>query len=176
VGAASGVVAGLVAITPACGALSPIGSLILGAIAGALSALAVGLKYRFGYDDSLDGVGVHLVAGLWGTVGSGLFAVSGGLFYGGGVRQTVIQILIALASVVISGVVTLVIGLALKATMGWRISQEAELAGIDQDVHAESGYDLTASSGGRFGGALAQALGTASTPSQPASLSEGASA
>ena len=74
VGGASGVVAGLVAITPACGALSPLGSLILGVVAGGLSALAVGLKYRLGYDDSLDVVGVHLVAGLWGTIGAGLLA------------------------------------------------------------------------------------------------------
>ncbi len=72
VGAASGIVAGLVAITPACGSLSAIGSLILGAVAGILSALAIGLKYKFGYDDSLDVVGVHLVAGLWGTIGIGL--------------------------------------------------------------------------------------------------------
>ena len=74
VGAASGIVAGLVAITPACGALSPVGSIILGAVAGILSALAVGLKYRLGYDDSLDVVGVHLVSGLWGTIGAGLLA------------------------------------------------------------------------------------------------------
>ena len=97
VGAASGVVAGLVAITPACGALSPLGSIILGVVAGGLSALAVGLKFRFGYDDSLDVVGVHLVAGVWGTIGAGLLATATGLFYGGGIDQTVIQILIALS-------------------------------------------------------------------------------
>ena len=88
VGAASGVVAGLVAITPACGALSPLGSIVLGVVAGGLSALAVGLKFRLGYDDSLDVVGVHLVAGLWGTIGAGLLATSTGLFYGGGIDQT----------------------------------------------------------------------------------------
>ena len=118
VGAASGVVAGLVAITPACGALSPLGSIILGVVAGGLSALAVGLKFRLGYDDSLDVVGVHLVAGVWGTIGAGLLATATGLFYGGGIDQTVIQILIALCTIVISGVVTLVIALALKATHG----------------------------------------------------------
>ncbi len=152
VGAASGIVAGLVAITPACGALNPVGSIILGVIAGALSALAVGLKYRFGYDDSLDVVGVHLVSGLWGTIGAGLLSTSTGLFYGGGIKQTVVQILIALASLLISGVVTLVIGLALKATMGWRVSSDDETAGIDQSEHAESAYDLGGFSAGRMGG------------------------
>ena len=82
-GAASGVVAGLVAITPACGALSPVGSIVLGLVAGGGCALAVGLKYRFGYDDSLDVVGVHLVGGIIGTVGAGFLATSTGLFYGG---------------------------------------------------------------------------------------------
>ncbi|WP_404383853.1 ammonium transporter [Knoellia locipacati] len=150
VGAASGVVAGLVAITPACGALSPVGSIVLGLVAGALAALAVGLKFRFGYDDSLDVVGVHLVAGLWGTVGAGLLATSGGLFYGDGVRQLVVQIVIALASLVFSAIVTAVIGLALKATVGWRVTDDDETAGIDQAEHAESGYDLVAR-GGRIG-------------------------
>ncbi|HET7762229.1 MAG TPA: ammonium transporter, partial [Phycicoccus sp.] len=151
-GAASGVVAGLVAITPACGALSPLGSIILGAVAGGLAALAVGLKYRLGYDDSLDVVGVHLVAGLWGTIGAGLLATSGGLFYGGGVQQTVVQVLIALSAVTVSGLVTLVIALALKATMGWRIPDDVEVAGIDQAEHAESAYELT-TRGARMGGA-----------------------
>ncbi len=150
VGAASGVVAGLVAITPACGALSPLGSLLLGVVAGGLSALAVGLKFRYGYDDSLDVVGVHLVAGLWGTIGAGLLATSGGLLYGDGFDQTVVQVLVALGSLVVSGVVTLVIALALKATMGWRIEEDVEQAGIDQAEHAESAYDLV-SRGGRMG-------------------------
>ncbi len=142
VGAASGVVAGLVAITPACGALSPCGSLVLGAVAGVLSALAVGLKFRFGYDDSLDVVGVHLVSGLWGTIGAGLLAVSSGLFYGHGFEQLILQIIIALVALLFSGVLTVVIGLALKATMGWRISEDDEEMGIDQSEHAESAYDI----------------------------------
>ena len=150
IGAASGVVAGLVAITPACGSLSPVGSLILGVVAGALAALAVGLKFRFGFDDSLDVVGVHLVAGLWGTVGAGLLATEGGLFYGDGVQQTVVQIVVALVSLVISGVLTFVIAIALKATMGWRIADDDEVSGIDGAEHAESGYDLV-SRGGRLG-------------------------
>ncbi|MBR7742793.1 ammonium transporter [Phycicoccus sp. BSK3Z-2] len=152
VGAASGVVAGLVAITPACGSLSPVGSIVLGLVAGGLAALAVGLKYKFGYDDSLDVVGVHLVAGLWGTVGAGLLATEGGLFYGGGFEQTAVQILVAIAALLVSGVVTLVIALALKATMGWRIPEDVEVSGIDQTEHAESAYELTAR-GGRIGGA-----------------------
>jgi len=141
-GAASGIVAGLVAITPACGALSPVGSIILGVVAGGLSAVAVGLKYRFGYDDSLDVVGVHLVAGLWGTIGAGLLATSTGLLYGGGWQQTILQILIGLISLVVSFVLTYVIALALKATLGWRVSDDEESDGIDQAQHAETGYEL----------------------------------
>ena len=140
-GAASGVVAGLVAITPAAGTLSPIGALILGAVAGVLCALAVGLKYKFGYDDSLDVVGVHLVGGLVGTVGVGFLATETGLFYGGGFDQLVIQILIAVVAIVFSGVVTLVIGLGIKSTLGWRVSEDAEVGGIDLAVHGEGAYE-----------------------------------
>lgn len=141
VGAASGVVAGLVAITPACGALSPVGSLFLGAIAGALSALAVGLKYRFGYDDSLDVVGVHLVAGLWGTIAIGFFATETGLFYGGGIRQLIVQIVIAVVATAFTAVMTVLIATALKP-LGWRVSEESEEAGIDASEHAETAYEL----------------------------------
>jgi ammonium transporter, Amt family len=141
VGAASGIVAGLVAITPACGALSPIGSLILGAIAGALSALAISLKYKFGYDDSLDVVGVHLVAGLWGTIGIGFFATETGLFYVGDFRQLVVQTVIALVATAFTAVMTLIITLALKP-MGWRVSEEDEATGIDETEHAETAYEL----------------------------------
>jgi len=141
VGAASGVVAGLVAITPACGALSPVGSLFLGAVAGVLSALAVGLKYKFGYDDSLDVVGVHLVAGLWGTIGIGFFASETGLFYGGGIRQLVVQIVIAVAATAFTAVMTAIIALALKP-LGWRVTDEDEATGIDETEHAETAYEL----------------------------------
>lgn len=146
-GAASGVVAGLVAITPAAGSVSPVGSLAVGAIAGVLSALAVGLKFRFGYDDSLDVVGVHLVSGLWGTVAIGFLATEGGLFYGDGANQLVIQVLIALVAVAFAGIVTLVVGLILKSTIGWRISEEDEAAGIDLTVHGESAYEIAAQGG-----------------------------
>ncbi len=147
-GAASGIVAGLVAITPACGSLSPVGSLILGATAGALCALAVGLKYKFGYDDSLDVVGVHLVGGLVGTVGIGFLATSGGLFYGGGLAQLVVQVAIALFAMLWAGVFTLAIGLALKYTMGWRIAEEDEVEGIDFAEHGETAYEFASRSGG----------------------------
>jgi len=140
-GAASGVVAGLVAITPAAGALSPVGSIFLGAIAGIVCALAVGLKYKFGYDDSLDVVGVHLVGGVVGTVLIGFFSTGTGVFYGGGWRQLVIQIVIALCAIILSGVVTLVVGLALKATMGWRVTEEVEVGGVDLAVHGETAYE-----------------------------------
>jgi Amt family ammonium transporter len=140
-GAASGVVSGLVAITPAAGALSPVGSIALGAVAGALCAVAVGLKYRLGFDDSLDVVGVHLVAGLWGTVGVGLLGTQTGLLYGGGPRQLVVQLVIAGAAVALSGVATSAVGLTLRALLGGRVSETAEAAGIDRALHAESSYD-----------------------------------
>ncbi len=141
VGAASGIVAGLVAITPACGALSAIGSLILGAVAGILSALAIGLKYKFGYDDSLDVVGVHLVSGLWGTVGIGFLATETGLFYGGGIKQLVVQCVIALIAVGFTAIMTVIIAYMVKP-LGWRVAEEDEEVGIDEKEHAETAYEL----------------------------------
>jgi ammonium transporter, Amt family len=158
-GGASGVVAGLVAITPSCSAVSPIGAIILGAIAGVLCALAVGLKFKFGYDDSLDVVGVHLVGGLWGTIAVGFLATAAapagvdGLFYGGGLDQLWRQVVGALAVLVFSFVLTYVIGLAIQKTMGFRITEEDEITGIDSVVHAETGYDF-ASLGGSGGATL----------------------
>jgi Amt family ammonium transporter len=142
-GAASGVVAGLVAITPACGALSPLGSMALGVVAGGVCALAVGLKYKLGYDDSLDVVGVHLVGGLIGTIGIGFLSTSTGLLYGEGAKQLVVQIAVALFAMFWSAVATLIIGLAIKYTLGWRIKDEDEVEGIDFTEHGESAYDLT---------------------------------
>ncbi|SDI97475.1 ammonium transporter, Amt family [Rhodococcus triatomae] len=140
-GAASGTVAGLVAITPAAGSLSPVGSLALGAVAGILAALAVGLKYKFGYDDSMDVVGVHLVAGLWGTVAIGALATDGGLFYGGDFKLLVVQIAIALFAVLFTAILTAIIAFAIKP-LGWRVSDEDEARGIDEVEHAETAYDL----------------------------------
>ncbi len=141
VGAASGIVAGLVAITPACGNLTPIWSIVVGAIAGVLSALAIGLKYKFGYDDSLDVVGVHLVAGLWGTISLGFFATDAGLFVGGGFEQLVVQFVIALVAVIFTAVMTLIIAFIVKP-LGWRVSKEDEDTGIDETEHAETAYEL----------------------------------
>lgn len=141
-GAASGVVAGLVAITPAAAALTPLTSIVLGLLAGLACALAVGLKHRFGIDDSLDVVGVHLVGGLVGTVGIGFLAADGGLLLGGGASLLIVQVLVAVAAMVVSGVLTTVIALALKHTLGWRIPEADERAGIDLTHHAEAGYDL----------------------------------
>ncbi len=153
-GAASGVVAGLVAITPACAAVNPVGALVVGVLAGVLCALAVGLKYRFGYDDSLDVVGVHLVGGLWGTIAIGFFATENapaavnGLFYGGGVDQLWRQFVGAGAVLVYSFVLTLVIGFAISKTIGFRIEEEDEVEGIDFTEHSETGYDFVSRSGG----------------------------
>ncbi|MBM7805495.1 Amt family ammonium transporter [Geodermatophilus bullaregiensis] len=161
-GAASGVVAGLVAITPACSSVTPLGAVAIGLVAGVLCALAVGLKYRLGYDDSLDVVGVHLVGGVWGTIAVGLFASGAttagvdGLLYGGGVDQLWRQALGALAVLVYSFVLTLVIGFVISRVMRFRITEEDEVAGIDGVVHAETGYDL-ASLGGGGGSALTAA-------------------
>ena len=141
VGAASGVVAGLVAITPACGALDPVGSLVLGVVAGILSAYAVGLKYKLGYDDSLDVVGVHLVAGVWGTIGIGFLSVDTGLFYGHDYKQFVVQFVIAAVALAFTAVLTALIAFALKP-LGWRVDDEEEAAGIDESEHAETAYDL----------------------------------
>ncbi|NEM07227.1 ammonium transporter [Geodermatophilus normandii] len=159
-GAASGVVAGLVAITPACSSVTPLGAIVVGLVAGVLCALAVGLKYKLGYDDSLDVVGVHLVGGLWGTVAVGLFASAAttagvdGLFYGGGVDQLWRQALGAVAVLVYSFVLTLVIGGVIAKVMRFRITDEDEVAGIDGVVHAETGYDLVSLGGGGGGSAL----------------------
>ncbi|MET0764111.1 MAG: ammonium transporter [Blastococcus sp.] len=153
-GAASGVVAGLVAITPACSSVTPIGAIFVGAIAGILCALAVGLKYRLGYDDSLDVVGVHLVGGLWGTLAVGFFASAAttagvdGLFYGGGVDQLWRQAVGAGAVLVYSLVVTGLIGIAIQKTIGFRCSEQVEITGIDSMEHAETAYDFASLGGG----------------------------
>jgi ammonium transporter, Amt family len=150
VGAASGAITGLVAITPACGAVTPVGAIFVGAIAGAICVYAVGLKSRFGYDDSLDVVGVHLVGGVIGTLLIGLFASSGmpngvdGLFYGGGIDQLWKQAVAAAAVMAYSFVVAYVIAFVLKKTMGIRISPDEEETGIDAAFHRESSYDMAA--------------------------------
>lgn len=147
-GAASGIIAGLVAITPACSAVDPLGAMAIGAIASAACAYAVSLKYKLGYDDSLDVVGLHLVAGLIGSIFIGFFATSSapagvdGLFYGGGSEQLVKQIIASFAVLAYSFIATWLIATVIDRTMGFRITQEAEITGIDLAVHAESSYEI----------------------------------
>ena len=153
-GAASGIVAGMVAITPACSSVNVVGALAIGAGAGILCALAVGLKYKFGFDDSLDVVGVHLVGGLFGTLMIGLVATKeapaavSGLFYGGGTEQLWRQAVGAFAVLGYSAVVTAILALLLKFTIGLRLDREDEAGGIDEAQHAETAYDFAVANTG----------------------------
>jgi len=142
VGAASGAVAGLVAITPACAFLSPGWALLLGLLAGVVCALAIDLKFKLGFDDSLDVVGVHLVGGLVGTLYLGFFATGAGLIYSGSFAQIAVQAIAAFSVLIYSFVGAFVIGYILEKTIGFRIKNEDEIAGIDQVVHGEEGYVL----------------------------------
>ncbi|CAB5040338.1 unannotated protein [freshwater metagenome] len=147
-GAASGIVAGLVAITPACGYVSSMSAIFIGLAAGLVCCFAVHLKFRAGYDDALDVVGVHFVGGLVGSLMIGLFADAeyfgakhlNGLFYGGGFRLLGEQAIANGATIVYSAVVTALILLALKATVGLRVSEEEENVGLDISEHAETAY------------------------------------
>jgi Amt family ammonium transporter len=155
-GGASGAVAGLVAITPACGTVSPLGSIAVGVIAGILCALAVGLKYKLGFDDSLDVVGVHLVGGIVGTLLIGFFATktnagskaAAGLFYGGDLSQLGKQAVAVVVVLAYSFVLTYIIGTLIQKTIGFRIDEESEVIGIDQVEHLETAYDYAGSSTG----------------------------
>ncbi|MET8649806.1 ammonium transporter [Nocardia aurea] len=152
-GAASGIVAGLVAITPACSSVNALGAVVVGVVAGALCALAVGLKFKFGFDDSLDVVGVHLVGGLVGTLLVGLVAAPEapaaveGLFYGGGIEQLKLQAVGAFTVLAYSLVATAVIAYAIKFTIGLRKDEEGESVGLDESEHAETAYDFAAVGG-----------------------------
>ena len=147
-GAASGVVAGLVAITPACAAVNASGALIIGLVAGALCALSVGLKFKLGFDDSLDVVAVHLVGGIVGTIMIGFVGVDVGLFDGGGTEQLVKQVIGAGAVFAYSFIATMIIGKIVDLTIGFRISKDSEVAGIDLAIHAERAYELSDNSQG----------------------------
>ena len=142
-GAASGAVAGLVAITPAAGFVGSTAALLIGFAAGILCYLAVLLKERLGYDDSLDVVAVHGVGGLWGALATGLFASVGatGLFFGNP-QQFAIQLVGAASAIVYSAIVTAIILLAVKYTTGLRVSEEEELQGLDVSQHNETGYAI----------------------------------
>ncbi len=146
-GAASGCVAGLVAITPASGFVAPLGALVIGLLAGAVCYGAVMLKGRLGYDDSLDVVGVHCVGGTLGALATGLFATTAvnasganGLFYGNP-RQLAVQTLAAGVSLVYSFAVSFLLLKALDKTMGLRVSTEDEVMGLDITQHGEAGYN-----------------------------------
>lgn len=148
-GAASGVVAGLVAITPACAFVAPWAAVVIGLLAGALCSLAVGLKYRLGYDDSLDVVGVHLVGGIIGSLAIGFFGSSAvnslgldGLFYGGGTALLAKQALGVGLVMAYSFVATLIIGFLIEKTIGFRVGSDDELTGVDLSEHAESAYEM----------------------------------
>ncbi|WP_328353826.1 ammonium transporter [Mycobacterium sp. NBC_00419] len=147
-GAASGIVAGLVAITPSCSSVNVVGALVIGVVAGVACALAVGLKFKFGFDDSLDVVGVHLVGGILGTLLIGLVATPeapaavAGLFYGGGFDQLWRQAVGAGAVLLYSAVGTAILALIVKYTIGLRLDREAEASGIDEAEHAETAYDF----------------------------------
>jgi len=154
-GASSGIVAGLVAITPACAFVAPWAAVVIGFFAGVLCALAVSLKYTFGFDDSLDVVGLHLVGGIWGSLAIGLFGTSAvnsigldGIFYGGGIALLGKQALGVGLVFAYSFVATLIIGYAIEKTIGFRVSSEVETEGIDLNEHAESAYELAGSSHG----------------------------
>ncbi len=154
-GAASGAVAGLVAITPACAYIAPWAAVVLGLFSGIFCSLAVSLKYKLGFDDSLDVVGVHLVGGIWGSLAIGIFGTKAvnslsvnGLLYGGGTDLLVKQ---AFGVAVVAGysfIATLIIGYAIEKTIGFRVSKEVEVEGIDLKEHAESAYELASSSRG----------------------------
>lgn len=148
-GVASGVVAGLVAITPSCGSVDVLGALVIGLAAGMICSQAVGWKFRHGYDDSLDVVGVHLVGGAIGAVALGIIArypfadgQNQGLIYGGPISQLGVQALGPVAVGLYSFIMAYVIGKIIDKTMGFRINQEDEVTGIDITTHAETGYDL----------------------------------
>ncbi|AUH40252.1 ammonium transporter [Streptomyces sp. CMB-StM0423] len=143
-GAASGAIAGLVAITPSGASVNAMGALAVGIIAGPVCAWAVGLKYKLGYDDSLDVVGVHLVGGIVGTLAIGFFAIDDiGLFYGGGLEQLGRQAAGAGVVLVYTFVVTWLLAKGIDRLVGFRVGEDEELAGVDRSQHAESAYDFS---------------------------------
>ena len=147
-GAASGAVAGLVAITPACAFVEPWAAVLIGFFAGIICALAVGLKYKFNFDDSHDVVGVHLFGGIWGSLSIGIFATKAvnelggdGLLNGGGTHLLGVQAIGVMTVMVYSFVVTFIIGKILDATIGFRVENREEISGIDFAEHRETAYE-----------------------------------
>lgn len=140
IGAASGAVAGLVAITPSCAFLDPFFALLLGLIVGVVCALAIELKYLLGFDDSLDVVGIHLVGGLVGTLYIGLFGKGVGLFFGFGPEQLGKQAIGAAVVLVFAFGFSYLIGMAIQKTIGFRVTSTDEIAGVDRVLHGENAY------------------------------------
>jgi Amt family ammonium transporter len=145
-GAASGAVAGLVAITPASGFVGPISAIVIGALAGLFCYGGVMLKSKLGYDDSLDVVGIHGIGGTWGALATGLFASTAvnpdganGLFFGNPV-QLWLQFLSVVATMVFAFVMTLIILRIIDALVGLRVTEEEEEKGLDISLHNEAGY------------------------------------
>ena len=152
-GVASGAIAGAVVITPACGYINPLGALILGLIAGFASCYAVSRKYKFGYDDSLDVVGVHGISGIIGMIGIGLFATATvnatgkeGLFINGSAALLSKQLIAIAAVAAFSFCATWLIATLISRTIGFRVLRDDELTGLDTTYHAESAYDITGNS------------------------------
>lgn len=142
VGAVSGAVSGLVAITPSCANLSPSLSVLLGLVAGVACAYAIEMKFKLGFDDSLDVVGIHLVGGLTGMLFLGLFATDTGLFFTGDPGQLIVQLIASVSVMAFSFFAAYVVGSVIERTMGFRVHNDDELAGIDTAVHGELGYAL----------------------------------
>jgi len=140
IGAGSGAVAGLVAITPACAVLDPVWGMVLGLISGAICALAIDLKFALGFDDSLDVVGIHLVGGIFGTLFIGAFGRDVGFAFGNDFSQLWKQAVGAGAVLIYSFVIAYVIGWIIEKTVGFRVKAEDEIAGIDNVVHGEEAY------------------------------------
>ena len=159
-GAASGVVAALVAVTPAAGYVGGLAGIVFGLVAGSICCLALSLKTRFGFDDSLDVVGIHGVGSILGGLLLGLFAdasaipgggFDNGLFFGGGTELLLDQAVAIGSVVVFSFSATWVIVKILDSVVGLRVDEEVELAGLDNGIHAESAYNLTSAQRVRCG-------------------------
>ena len=176
-GAASGAVAGLVAITPAAGFVGPVSSIIIGALGGALCYTACNLKSKLGYDDSLDVVGVHGVGGTWGAIATGLFATKtvneaggDGLFFGNA-GQLWTQIVAVAATYVLAIVGTWVVLKIVDAVVGLRVTEEDEVVGLDLSQHSETAYAMGGGSYSEFAsgsGALGEAMRATEAKARPA--------
>jgi len=149
-GAASGAIAGAVAITPACGFVTPLGALVIGLVGGVVSAFGVSRKYKFNYDDSLDVVGVHGLGGFVGMIAIGLIATKSvnslgadGLFISGSPTLLQKQLIAAISVAAFSFAATYIIATILQKTIGFRVRREVELEGLDTSIHAESAYDIS---------------------------------